>query len=126
MAAASLFASHTKTKSGDRSEIQQHHPLKDFTGQLHLCTFGFDTGIVNDAAGTEYTGKKGDSVIWLDARALPGQINVLLGLVEAGGYASILPMHEIVDLRLLHLVTSTVPWIYVMVAYARGPLLVDR
>ena len=111
---------HTKTKSGE-TEIQGHHPLNNFKGQLQLCSFAFGTGIVEDATATEYKGKKGDSVIWLDARTLPSQINVSLGLVDVGGYASILPVHEVMDLRLLHLVTSTVPWIYVQVVDPSRP-----
>jgi len=106
---------HSKTLDERRSEIQQHHRLDDFRGQLQLCTFGLGTDIVDSASATEYTGKEGDSVIWLDSRTLPRQINVFLGLLEVGEYQSLLPVHIMYDLRLVHLVTSTIPWIYVMV-----------
>ena len=107
---------HTKTTSGDKREIFQHHPLNNFKGQLQLCAFCFSKDIVESADVTEYTGRKGDSVIYLDARTMPDQVNISLGLVEVGNYNSILPVHEIVDLHLVYLVTNTVPWIYVMVA----------
>ena len=85
---------------------------------MHLSSFSFLTQIVEAADATVYTGEIGDSVIYWDARTLPEQIQVLLGLVEVGGYDSILPVHALgfIDLRLVHLVTNTVPWIYVMVA----------
>lgn len=109
---------HTKSKMGKHSEIQEHHRLDNFQGQIQLCTFLFGTGIVEDSEATEYKGKKGDSVIWVDARTLPSQINVSLGLLEPGAYHSILPVHMVADLRMVHLVTNTVPWIYVMVVNA--------
>lgn len=110
---------HDRSKSGKQSEIEKHHPLNNFKDQMQLCVFEIPTSMVRETAATEYRGKKGDSVIWLDARTLPSsRVGISLGLVEVGGYKSILPVHllkEFVDLRLVHLVTNTVPWIYVMV-----------
>ncbi len=92
---------HSKSGSGERREIGQHHPLSNFKGQLHLSSFSFLTQIVEAADATVYTGEIGDSVIYWDARTLPEQIQVLLGLVEVGGYDSILPVHALgfIDLR---------------------------
>lgn len=107
---------HTKDRSGTRSEIQGHQRLDAFTGQLQLCAFGIETGIVNSDTVSDYTGKKRDAVIWLDARTLPTQINVSLGLIEVGAFAAMLPVHRTIDLLSVHFVTSTTPWIYVWVS----------
>lgn len=106
---------HSRSASGERTPIQAHHRLDQFSAQLQLCAFGFDKEIVRSSLATEYTGKRGDSVIFLDSRSLPQLVNVSLGLVEVGGYNAMLPVHIVSDLRFVHLVTSTVPWIYVMV-----------
>ena len=107
---------HDHLPSGERTEIQSHHPLNAFCGQLQLCAFGISTAaLLGSEQATDYTGKKGDSVILMDARALPDQVNVSLGLLEVGAHQSILPVHQVANVRLVHLVTHTVPWIYVMV-----------
>jgi hypothetical protein len=80
--------------------------------------FAIGIGIVEDRVITEYKGKKADSIIWLDTRSLPDQINVSRGLLEVGAYRAILPVHMVTDLRMVHLVTNTVPWIYVMIGDA--------
>ena len=109
-----------KSKTGKRSEIQNYYRLANFKDQLQLCVFAIGTGIVEDSAITEYKGKKADSIIWLDTRTLPNQINVPLGLLEVGAYHAILPVHLVTDLRMVHLVTNAVPWIYIMVSGAPG------
>ena len=90
---------HTKSRTGERSAIQQHHRLDSFQGQLQLCAFGVGTGILKGAAATEYRGRKGDSVIWLDSRSLPSQINISLGLLQVGGYSAMLPVHVVMQPR---------------------------
>jgi hypothetical protein len=42
-------------------------------------------------------------------------VSVSLGLLEVGAYGAMLPVHKLWDVRLVHLITNTVPWIYVMV-----------
>lgn len=108
---------HSKSGSGGFTKIDAHHPLSNFKGQLQLCAFGIPTKIIEAASATEYKGGKGDSVLWLDARTLPELVNVSLGLVEVGGYNAMLPVHTnpSTDLRSVHLITNTVPWIYVMI-----------
>ncbi|KQV60774.1 hypothetical protein ASC95_04905 [Pelomonas sp. Root1217] len=111
---------HRKARDGTLSPIQRHHRLDSFSGQLQLCVFGFHTKFVESDAATPYKGKKGDSVIFLDSRSLPDQVGVSLGLLEAGAYAAMLPIHQHLDLRLIHLATNTTPWIYVAINAING------
>jgi hypothetical protein len=111
---------HEKSKTGKGSEMQNYYRLANFKGQLQLCVFAIGTGIVEDSAIIVYKGKKADSIIWLDTRTLPNQINVSLGLLEVGAYHAILPVHLVTDLCMVHLVTNAVPWIYIMVSGEPG------
>jgi len=77
---------HHKKESGETRSFQKHHKLENFTGQFQLVNFGLDKEIVNSERFTTYTGKKGDAILYLDARVLPKQFNVSLGLLEVGSY----------------------------------------
>lgn len=106
---------HSKSRGGNRDNIGKWYRLESFKGQIHLISFLVVSGIVESDVVSDYCGKKGDAVIWLDARTLPKQVNVGLGLLEVGAYNALLPLHQVADLRMVHIFTNTVPWIYVMV-----------
>jgi hypothetical protein len=106
---------------------EKHHRLADFSGQLQLCVFGLHAGILRSRSAPEYSWKKADAVLWLDARTLPAQVGIGLGLIEVGNYAAMLPRlpHDRIELRSVHLITNTVPWIYLTVEAVVKPLLGD-
>jgi hypothetical protein len=92
-----------------------------------LCAFGLHTGILQSKEAVDYRWKTADEVLWLDARVLPRQVGISLGLVEVGGYAEMLPLPRIqeIELRSVHIITSTVPWIYLQVLPIVNPLFGD-
>lgn len=118
---------HMKSAHGDLAEIESHLPLEEFVGQLQLCTFGFPRDIVKDKSTADFTGKKGDATLYLDARCLPEYINVSVGFLEPGNYSAILPMHLVCEFLQLVLITSTNPWVYLTVVdpSSLNPRIVD-
>lgn len=106
---------HDKLPDGTRFDCDQHHRLDAFQDQLQLCAFGHYPKRIFDSTTTLYQGKRSDSVLFLDSRGLPDFINISLGLVEVGRYDKLLPVHLTSDLLQVHLITSTKPWIYLMV-----------
>lgn len=106
---------HTKWKTGERFSADRHHRLDSFSGQLQLCAFGIHTNLKIYPQEAEYTGKKGDSIVYLDTRTLPEFLSISLGLVECNNLAAMLPVAPGHDVRLIHVVPSTAPWIYVKV-----------
>ena len=119
---------HHKAPGQPDSPIQAHHPLTAFRGQLQLCVFCLDTIMVRDGKGLDYKGKEADAVLWLDTRTLPRQVGLSLGLLEVGAYGAMLPPwpSEHVELRSVHLITNTVPWIYLKVEAIVNPSIGPR
>lgn len=108
-------ARHTKWKTGERVSADRHHRLDSFSEQLQLCAFGVHTDLEKYPQAAEYTGKKGDSIVYLDVRTLPGFLSISFGLVECNNLGAMLPVFPGHDVRLIHVVPSTIPWIYVSV-----------
>ena len=111
---------HMKWKDGKTLPIQNHQPLDKFTNQLQLCAFGLTTVLDQYPAAVNYAGKKGDSVVYLDTRTLPALLSVSFGLVECNNLGAMLPVAHHHDVRLIHIVSSTVPWIYVKIHAIRA------
>lgn len=106
---------HMKSLNGGYGKIESHHPLEDLIEQMQLITFAFSTNIVRSSNAAEFSGKKADVFTFLDSRTLPAQVNVAVGLLEPGNYSAMLPVHLVSDLKQVVFITSTRPWIYVMV-----------
>ena len=112
-------ARHTKWTSGETSIAQRHHRLDAFQDQLQLCAFGVETDLSRYSDAAEHSGKKGDSIVYLDTRTLPSFLSISFGLVECNNLGAMLPVAQHHDVRLIHIVSSTVPWIYVNVHAVR-------
>lgn len=106
---------HTRWKTGERVSAERHHRLDSFKAQLQLCAFGVHTDLGKYPQMAQYNGKKGDSIVYLDTRTLPEFLSISFGLVESNNLGTMLPVVPWHDVRLIHIVPSTVPWIYVIV-----------
>lgn len=106
---------HTKFVDGTMIKAEPHHRLDAFRDQLQLCAFGLSTAVLDTPHRQVFTGRKGDSIVYLDARTLPTFMSISLGLVEVNNLAAMLPVAPWHDVRLMHIVPSTAPWIYINV-----------
>jgi hypothetical protein len=121
-------ARHSKRGRVLQGKSDQHHPLASFRNQLQLTVFGMHRAILKASDAATYDGKPSDVAVWLDARTLPSQFSVSLGLLEPHRLEAMLPYHDDGhnELRSVHFVTSTRPWIYLQVYALVNPLLGDR
>jgi len=109
---------HYKTKDGELEKFTPDQPLSEFKGQRQLCSFLFNPKSANDKkVGKNFTGKKADTVVYLDARTLPSIIGVTLGLIDNISLNSLLSPSRIkdIDMKQVHLITNVEPWIFVTI-----------
>ena len=106
---------HMKSATGEVSTAERNLRLDAFKQQLQLCAFGVQTDLSLYPVAREYQGKTGDSIVYLDTRTLPEFLSVSFGLVECNNLGAMLPIAPHHDVRLTHIVTSTIPWIYVTI-----------
>ena len=114
------------TKQGGKAEgVVQRTPLANLKGQFHLTTVGWGdlSAFVRAAAPKyEYSRRKSDVVLTVDARAVPpkAQASIAVGLVEPGNFAVLKPLlsiklpwegEQLLPQQLV-LATSVKPWVY--------------
>ena len=110
---------HMKGGTEKRLVYDKHHPLDKFVGHFYLGGIVCHQGRIMDSErGTEFRGKKSDAAVFLDSRTLPDMLSISFGLLEPGSLRSIPKYHTVADVKQLSIVTSTNPWIYVMVMEA--------
>lgn len=124
---------YTYHASGDRHQKfddhqvitePKHFHLKNFKKELVLCTFGFSPRMPWRKV---YSGERADFIQVLHAGSLPDNVNVSVGLIEAGKVKYIdnflaVKNPDVLDLWSISLITSVRPWVYITVQSVKPEL----
>jgi hypothetical protein len=119
-----------RKRQGPAEDVVHHTPLASLKGlfQLTSMTVGNVRGFVQTAAPRyEYSGRKSDVVLSVDARAVPprAETSIWIGLLEPGNSAALLsiaaftasvPGGQLTPQQLL-LSTAVKPWVYASVLW---------
>lgn len=108
---------HQKSTDGGMIKLKEHLPLSAFRGRFEICAFGIQPKAQVSRVGREFSMEKADAILYLDARVLPENVMVAVGLLEPGKLDELngIAMTDVVEVRQLFLVTNTNPWIYLAV-----------
>ena len=109
------------TKAGE-SQLDANWvgPLNDLKGTFHLMTLAFrnsKTYVQTIRPEFEFSGRKLDAVLSIDARSIPENmfVNVMVGLVEAGNSAAVGLLTMLPNVKQLLLEMQVSPWVSVAV-----------
>jgi len=112
---------HTREGRAER-DANWVAPLSELKGAFHLLTIAFSSSqafVRNARAELEFTRRKLDAAVYIDARTVPERtvVNIAVGLVESGNATALGFLAGFPNLKQFILATGVSPWVYVGVTW---------